>query len=93
MCFFLQEKSLYLGLLRQFPLVAFLGILAGFARVFKLALKEIDTRFIHTSSQGLGLALSEGVAALDRLGNFYFTKDPIVLPVRVLRPLQTIDSL
>lgn len=91
--FFLREKKAYLGMLRQFPPVAFPGVLAGFARVFELALKEMEERFRMDGSQGLGLALSEGVAALDRLGNFCFTGDPTVLPPRVLTPLKTMESL
>ena len=93
MRFFLKERDEYLGLLRQFPPVAFPGVLAGFAKVFELALGEMDERFREEDSRGLGLALSEGVAALDRLGNFCFTGDPTVLPTRVLRPLKTVDSL
>lgn len=93
MRFFLREKDEYLGMLRQFPPVAFPGVLAGFARVFELALGEMEARFCADGSEGPCLALSEGVAALDRLGNFCFTGDPIVLPLRVLRPLKTMDSL
>lgn len=44
-------------------------------------------------SQCLGLLLSEGVAALDRLGKFCFTGDPRVLPQRVFRPLEMLESL
>jgi len=91
--FFLREKKAYLGMLRQFPPVAFPGVLAGFARVFELALKEMEERFRTDGSRGLGLALSEGVAALDRVGNFCFTGDPTVLPSRVLTPLKTMESL
>lgn len=93
MRFFLQQKAEYLGLLRQFPPVAFPGVLAGFGKVFELALKEMEERFRADGSRGLDLALSEGVAALDRLGNFCFTGDPTVLPTKVLRPLKTVDSL
>ncbi|KJK73603.1 hypothetical protein H634G_11138 [Metarhizium anisopliae BRIP 53293] len=91
--FFLRERTSYLGVLRQFPSVAFPGVLPGFARVFALALGEIEERFIADGCKGLCLALSEGVAALDRLGNFCFTGDPTVLPPKVLRPLKTMDSL
>lgn len=91
--FFLREKSSYIGVLRQFPTVAFPGVLAGFARVFELALKAMEDRFHADGGEGLGMALSEGVAALDRLGNFCFTGDPSVLPARVMKPLKTMESL
>ncbi|RKK76702.1 hypothetical protein BFJ68_g18016 [Fusarium oxysporum] len=53
----------------------------------------MDRRFRESGSKGLGMALSEGVAALDRLGNFCFTGDPRVLPTKVMRLLGTMDSL
>ena len=85
-------------MLRQFPPVAFPGVLTNFAGVFELALKVMEERFRADGSEGLGLAISEGVATLDRAGNFCYTGDPTVLPStvlpsRVLRPLKTMDSL
>ena len=53
----------------------------------------MERRFTAYGGQGLGLALSEAVAALDRLGNFCFTGDPRVLPSTVFRPLGTMESL
>ena len=73
--------------------MAFLGVLAGFVKIFELVLGEIDEWFYKEDSRGLGLALSEGVAALDYLGNFCFTRDPTILLTRVLWPLKTVDSL
>ncbi|KAG6979868.1 hypothetical protein FocnCong_v010749 [Fusarium oxysporum f. sp. conglutinans] len=43
----------------------------------------MDRRFRESGSKGLGMALSEGVAAVDRLGNFCFTGDPRVLPTKM----------
>lgn len=90
---FLKEKQLYMGILRRFPPAVFPGVLTAFARTIELGIGEIDRRFRDSGSRGLGLALSEGVAALDRLGNYCFTGDPRVLPSRVLGPLGTMDSL
>ncbi|KAL6406205.1 hypothetical protein AUP68_10374 [Ilyonectria robusta] len=90
---FLKEKQLYMGILRRFPPAVFPGVLTAFARTIELGIGEMDRRFRDSGSRGLGLALSEGVAALDRLGNFCFTGDPRVLPSRVLGPLGTMDSL
>lgn len=91
--FFLQEKQYYSPVLRRFPSEVFPSILVAFSTVFKLAIKEMEQRFCNQGSKGLGLALLEGVAAIDRLGNFCFTGDPCVLPYRVFRPLETMESL
>ncbi|OAQ59069.2 hypothetical protein VFPPC_12280 [Pochonia chlamydosporia 170] len=93
MRFFLQEKQYYSPVLRRFPSEVFPGILVAFSTVFELAIEEMEQRFRDQGSKGLGLALSEGVAAIDRLGNFCFTGDPRVLPCRVFRPLETMESL
>lgn len=90
---FLKEKQLYAGVLRRFPPEIFPGMLVAFAKVLEAAIAEMDRRFREGGSKGLGMALSEGVAALDRLGNFCFTGDPRVLPTKVMRLLGTIDSL
>jgi hypothetical protein len=68
-------------------------ILGSFARVFDLGIGEMLKRFRAQGSQGLGVALSEGVAALDRLGHYCFTGTPIALMSSVLRPLKTMESL
>ena len=93
MRFFLQEKQYYSHILRRFPAEVFPGILVAFSTVFELAIEEMKMRFREQGSRGLNLALSEGIAALDRLGNYCFTGDPRVLPCRVFRPLSTIESL
>lgn len=90
---FLKEKQLYAGVLRRFPPEIFPGMLVAFAKVLEAAIAEMDRRFREGGSKGLGMALSEGVAALDRLGNFCFTGDQRVLPTKVMRLLGTIDSL
>lgn len=90
---FLKEKQLYAGILRRFSPDIFPGVMVAFAKVMEAAIAEMDRRFREAGSKGLGMALSEGVAALDRLGNFCFTGDPRVLPAKVMRLLGTIDSL
>ncbi|PVH76126.1 hypothetical protein DL98DRAFT_551355 [Cadophora sp. DSE1049] len=83
MRFYLQETQHYTKLLRCFRPTVFPQILGSFARVFDLGI----------GSQGLGMALSEGVAALDRLGHYCFTGTPIALISSVLGPLKTMESL
>jgi hypothetical protein len=90
---FLKEKQLYTGILRRFSPDIFPGVMVAFAKVMEAAMAEMDRRFREAGSKGLGMALSEGVAALDRLGNFCFTGDPRVLPTKVMRLLGTMDSL
>ena len=68
-------------------------ILGSYARVFELAIDEMLKRFRAQGSQGLGIALAEGVAALDRLGHYCFTGLSKVLMRSVLGPLKTIESL
>ncbi|KAL5583834.1 hypothetical protein FOVSG1_015185 [Fusarium oxysporum f. sp. vasinfectum] len=90
---FLKEKQLYAGILRRFSPDIFPGVMVAFAKVMEAAIAEMDRRFREAGSKGLGMALSEGVAALDRLGNFCFTGDSRVLPTKVTRLLGTMDSL
>ncbi|EGU74076.1 hypothetical protein FOXB_15413 [Fusarium oxysporum f. sp. conglutinans Fo5176] len=85
---FLKEKQLYAGILRRFSPDIFPGVMVAFAKVMEAAIAEMDRRFREAGSKGLGMALSEGVAALDRLGNFCFTGDPRVLPTKVMRLLE-----
>ncbi|KAK2468286.1 hypothetical protein H9L39_19932, partial [Fusarium oxysporum f. sp. albedinis] len=75
------------------PIFQLIRVIVAFARVIEAAIAEIDRRFREAGSKGLGIALSEGVAALDQLGNFCFTGDPRVLPIKVMRLLGTMDSL
>jgi hypothetical protein len=91
--FYLQEPQHYIHILRAFPPRIFPQVLGSFARVFGLALDEMLLRFRAQGSTGLGIALAEGVAALDRLGHYCFTGSPQVLMTSVLKPLRTIDSL
>jgi hypothetical protein len=93
MRFYLQETQHYTKLLRCFRPTVFPQILGSFARVFDLAVGEMLKRFRAQGSQGLGMALSEGVAALDRLGHYCFTGNPTVLMSSVLGPLKTMESL
>jgi hypothetical protein len=89
MRFYLQETQHYTHLLRCFRPTVFPQILGSFARVFDLALGEMLRRFRAQGSQGLGVALSEGVAALDRLGHYCFTGSSKALASSVLGPLKT----
>lgn len=91
----MKEKGSYTGVLCKFPPVVFPGVLISFARVLELVLAEIACRSYTKGDLGLGLALSEGTAVLDRLGNFCFTGDPKVLPVTVLgaQGTKTIESI
>ena len=76
-----------------FQPTVFPQILGSFARVFDLGIGEMLKRFRAQGSQGLGIALSEAVAALDRLGHYCFTGTPIALMSSVLGPLKTMESL
>jgi hypothetical protein len=93
MRFYLQETQHYTPLLRCFRPNIFPRILGSFARVFELAIDEMLVRFRAQGSNGLGLALSEGVAALDRLGHYCFTGSLKALIGSVLKPLKTMDIL
>ena len=93
MRFYLQDSSVYAPLMRRFRPAVFPGILAAYARVFDLATNEMLKRFKAQGSKGLGVALAEGVAALDRLGNYCFTGAPQVLMRSVLGPLGTMESI
>jgi hypothetical protein len=93
MRFYLQETSHCTHLLWCFRPTVFPQILGSFARVFELALDEMLRRFRAQGSRGLGVALSEGVAALDRLGHYCFTGSSKALVSAVLGPLKTMESL
>lgn len=93
MRFYLREPEHYIHILRCFRPSIFPRILGSFARMFEVAMDEMLLRFRAQESTGLGVALSEGVAALDRLGNHCFTGSPQVLMSSVMKPLRTIDSL
>ncbi|HEY2296077.1 MAG TPA: hypothetical protein VGM86_35710 [Thermoanaerobaculia bacterium] len=93
MRFYLRDSKVYAPLMRRFRPEVFPGILAAYARVFDLAMQEMLKRFQAQGSKGLGVALAEGVAALDRLGHYCFTGSPQVLMRSVLGPLKTMESL
>lgn len=93
MRFFLRERRSYTPILRSFSPPVFPGILCSYARLFEVALGEMDQRFRARGEAGLEVALAEAVAILDRLGNYCFTGDPRVLATAVLGPLLTIESL
>src|SRR3954453_4972744 len=91
--FYLKETPRYTHLLRCFRPTTFPKVLGAFARIFELATEEMLRRFREQGSPGLSLALSEGMAALDRLGNYCFTGSAQVLMTSVFRPLGTMDSI
>ncbi|KAJ9651742.1 hypothetical protein H2201_009261, partial [Coniosporium apollinis] len=91
--FYLQEAPSYTHLLRCFRPSIFPGVLACFGRMFGLAMEEMQRRFEARGSKGLGAALAEGVAALDRLGSYCFTGSPRTLMGSVLEPLGAIDAI
>lgn len=91
--FYLHKKEAYSSILRHFPPSIFPGILSSLSRVFELIIEEIQARHTEQKGQGLGLALSEGLAAVDRLGKYCFTGDPRVLPRKVFALTGTLESL
>lgn len=91
--FFIQETSTFSHLFRCFQPSVFPGVLASFGRLFWLAMDEMLNRFELGGSKAFGAALAEGVAALDRLGNYCFTGFPSVLMGTVLKPLGSIDAI
>jgi hypothetical protein len=93
MRFYLREARRYTHLLRSFQPSIFPGVLGSFAKVFGLAIDDIRRRFEATGCTGLGVALAEGVSALDRLGSYCFTGFPKSLMGSVLNPLGTIDGI
>ena len=93
MRFYLREAQRYTHLLRSFRPSIFPGVLGSFAKVFGLAIDDIRRRFEASGCTGLGVALAEGVSALDRLGSYCFTGFPKSLMGSVLNPLGTIDGI
>ncbi|KAH7334190.1 hypothetical protein BKA66DRAFT_480077 [Pyrenochaeta sp. MPI-SDFR-AT-0127] len=91
--FFLEEPQCYTHIFRSFRPSVFPGILASFANLFSQAIDSIFMRFEAAGSQGLCVALAEGVSALDRLGSYCFTGFPRSLMGSVLTPLGTIDGI
>jgi hypothetical protein len=54
---------------------------------------KIYIRFKARGLKGLGVALAEGVSALNCLGSYYFTRFPKSLIGSVLSPLGIIDGI
>jgi hypothetical protein len=93
MRFYLMESRRYTHLLRSFQPSVFPGVLESFATIFRLAIDDIRAGFEATGCEGLGVALAEGVSALDRLGSYCFTGFPRSLMGSVLKPLGTLDGI
>lgn len=91
--FFLHKKDAYTSILRKFPPALFPGVLSSMSRMFELLVEEMQQRYTQQGKQGLGLALSEGIAAVDRLGNYCLTGDPRVLPRKIFALAGTLEGL
>lgn len=91
--FYLHKKDAYTSILRRFPPKIFPRVLSSLSRVFELIVEELQMRHVQQKGQGLGLALSEGIAAVDRLGKYCFTGDPRVLPRKVFALTGTLEGL
>jgi hypothetical protein len=61
--------------------------------MFKLLINKIFKRFWSQESKGLKIALIKGVAVLDQLGHYCFTRAAKALMPLVLKPLKTVRSL
>jgi hypothetical protein len=61
--------------------------------MFKLLINKMFRRFWSQGSKSLKIALAKDIAALDRLGYYYFIRAPKALVLSVLKPLKTVKSL
>ena len=93
MHFFYCQPESYCFLLRGFQPDIFPRVLISFARMFEVINDELTSRFYQASSEGLTLALSEGVAAIDRLGHYCLTGSRRILDRNLLTYLDTLPSL
>jgi hypothetical protein len=91
--FFLREPQHYTHILRSFPPSIFPGVLSAFSTLFAQAFEGLQQQCEVAGRPGPGVALSEGIAALDRLGSYCFTGFPSYLVGSVLKPLGTIESM
>ena len=91
--FFLVDTHNYVPIFRSFPPEVFPGILTAYGRLFQQAISAVETIFTKGGEQGLGLAYSEAVGALDRIGGFCFTGDQRLLMGSVLKELGTMAGL
>ena len=93
MRFFLKDSHHYVPLLGSCDPDVSPNVLGSYARVFELAVDNICRKFEASGTRGLGVALAEGVAALDRLGSYCFRGMPRSLKESVFAPLGTIHSI
>ena len=87
MRFYLKEAQKYTHILRCFLPLVFPGILCSYARVFELAIDEIYRRYMARGSKELSIGLAEAVVAIDRLGQYCFTRAAKALIPSVLKLL------
>jgi hypothetical protein len=71
----------------------FPGILARYTRLFNSALDELRQRIDSYKAKGVDMALAKGIAAINRLGSYYFIGFPYSLIGSVMKPLYTIKSI
>ena len=91
--FFLTRGSTFEPLLRVFDPMIFPRVLISFARVIEVITDELLARFDANDAAGLNFALSKGLSALDRLGNYCFTGNACSLPSYIFAHLGTTESL
>ncbi|CAI0652787.1 unnamed protein product [Colletotrichum noveboracense] len=72
-CFFCAKHKSYIHLFRLIPLKVFPRVIYTYSYLFKLALGEIERRYICGGKHSLSLAHSKAVAVLDQLGRYTFT--------------------
>lgn len=93
MRYFNRRADVYARVFHTFPPTVFPGILAAYGQLFYTALQGLRRRMDASRSEGINIALAEGVAAIDRLGYYCFTGHPRSLMTSVMEPLGTIESL
>jgi hypothetical protein len=80
-------------LLYVFNPMIFPRVLISFAWIIEVITDELHVRFDANDAAGLNFALSEGLSALDRLGNYCFTDNASSLPNCIFTHLGTTQSL
>lgn len=93
MRFFLKEPARYSRLLYAFRPAVFPGVLSCFTRMLGRALDELVLRAGARQFEDIGVSLAEGVALIDRVGNYCLTGASRALMGSVMRPLGTIDGI
>jgi hypothetical protein len=91
--FFLTQSSTFEHLLRVFDPMIFPRVLISFARIIEVITDKLLARFDANDAAGLNFALSEGLSALDRLGNYCFTGNACSLSSRIFAHFGTTQSL